>query len=158
MARDWKSLVDRLLDEAHAEGKFNNLPGGGQPLKLDDNPYTPADMKLAHKILKDNDLAPEWILLGKELDTLREQLLENMRKGAQTYQGALGDADRSDMPFERRQKAETTWRLAQKAYRTAAAKLNGEIARYNLKVPQGVPQKVLFNVEREIARLLNTKQ
>lgn len=157
MARDWKSLVDRLLDEAHAEGKFDNLPGGGQPLKLDDNPYTPPDLKLAHKILKDNDLAPEWMLLGKEIDALREKLLENIRKGARAYLGALGDAERSERPLERRQRAETTWRLAQKAYRTAAAKLNGEISRYNLKVPSGIPQKTLFNVEREIERLLNTK-
>lgn len=157
MSTYWKSLVDKLLDEARQDGKFDNLPGEGEPLKLDDDPNTPHDMKLAHKILKENDLAPEWMMLGKEVDALRERLLENMRRGAQAYQGALADANRSARPYDDRQRAETTWRRAQEAYRLAAAKLNGELLRYNLKVPPGVPQKTLFNLERELAQLIHTK-
>ena len=87
MPRDWKSLVDQLLDEARDSGTFDNLPGGGRPLKLDDDPYTPDEMKLAHKILKEHDLAPEWIMLGKEVDARRARLLDNMRKGVRAYQG-----------------------------------------------------------------------
>lgn len=158
MSRHWKSLVDQLLDEARQAGKFDNLPGEGEPLKLDDDPNTPHDMKLAHKILKENDLAPEWMMLGKEVDALRERLLDNMRKGVRAYQGALADADRSLTPLDSQQRAEATWRRAQEAYRLAAAKLNGELLRYNLKVPPGVPQKTLFNVERELAQLINTKR
>jgi DnaJ family protein C protein 28 len=157
MSTYWKSLVDQLLDEARQEGKFDNLPGQGEPLKLDDDPNTPHEMKLAHKILKENDLAPEWVMLGKEVDALRERLLENMRRGWKAYQGALADADRSTRPYDERQRAEATWRRAQEAYRLAAAKLNGELLRYNLKVPPGVPQKTLFNVERELAQLDHTK-
>lgn len=157
MSRNWKSLVDQLLDDARQEGKFDNLPGAGGPLKLDDDPNTPHDMKLANKILKQNDLAPEWMMLGKDVDALRERLLDNMRKGARAYQGALADADRSAHPYDQRQRAETTWRRAQEAFRLAAARLNGELLRYNLKVPPGIPQKTLFNVERELAQILNIK-
>jgi hypothetical protein len=81
-----------------------------------------------------------------------------MRKGVRAYQGALADADRSETPFERRQRAETAWQRAQAAYRLAAAKLNGEVLRYNLKVPPGVAQKALFNIERELEQMLNTKR
>jgi DnaJ family protein C protein 28 len=154
MARDWKTLVDRLLDEAHLEGKFDNLPGGGKPLNLYEDPNTPSDLRLAHKILKEHDLAPEWMRLGKDVEAMRERLLENMQKGARAYRGALADAERSDRPFDQRQQAERTWARAKEAYSQAAAKLNGEIARYNLKVPPGINQKALFNLERELARLL----
>jgi hypothetical protein len=157
MSRNWKSLVDQLLDEAQQAGKFDNLPGEGQPLNLDDDPNTPHEMKLAHKLLKENDLAPEWMMLGKDVDALRERLLENMRKGVRAYRGALADADRSTAPYDNRQRAEATWRRAQEAFRLAAAKLNGELLRYNLKVPPGIPHKTLFNVERELAQLDHTK-
>ncbi len=157
MSRNWKSLVDQLLDEAQQEGKFDNLPGAGAPLKLDDDPNTPHEMKLAHKILKENDLAPEWMMMGKEVDALRERLLENIRKGARAYRGALADADRSNYPYDNRQRAEATWRRAQEAFRLAAAKLNGELLRYNLKLPPGIPHKTLFNLEHELAQILNTK-
>ncbi|MBZ0301629.1 MAG: DUF1992 domain-containing protein [Anaerolineae bacterium] len=158
MPRDWKSIVDQMIDEARAAGQFDHLPNQGGPLKFDDNPYTPSDMKLAHKILKENDLAPDWVMLGKDVDVLRERLLENMRKGLRAYEGALADADRSTTPFERRQRAELTWQRARAAYQTAAAKLNSEIVRYNLKVPPGIMQKGLFNVERELERLGNSKR
>ena len=153
MARDWKSLVDRLLEEAQQTGQLNDLPGAGRPLNLDNDPYTPSDMKLAHKLIKDHDLLPEWMLLGKDIEALRERLLDNMRRGVRAYQGALADAARSAQAFDRRQQAETTWNRAVKAYEAHAEKLNREILRYNLKVPQGIPQKALFDVNREIERL-----
>lgn len=158
MARDWKSIVDQMIDEARAAGQFDHLPRTGGPLKIDDNPYTPTDMKLAHKILKENDLAPDWVMLGKDIDGLRDRLLENMRQGLRAYEGALADAERSATPFEQRQGAELTWRRAQEAYQTAAGKLNREILTYNLKVPAGITQRGLFNVERELERLRNSKR
>ncbi|HLV35407.1 MAG TPA: DnaJ family domain-containing protein [Spirillospora sp.] len=158
MARDWKSIVDQILDEARASGKFDDLPGNGRPLRLDEDPYTPDDLKLAHKILKDHDLAPDWMLLGKDVDALCERLRSNMEKGLRAYQEALADADRSATPFERRQRAEATWRRAKEAFHAAAARLNREILRYNLKVPSGIPQKPLFRVEQELERLANPKK
>lgn len=153
MSRDCKSVVDRILEEAQQTGKFSNLPTG-RPLKLDDDPHTPDDLKLAHKILKEHDLAPEWILLGQDIDAQQARLLDNMRRGARAYQGALADADRSTTPYEKRQRAESTWRLAKESYQKAAAKLNSEILRYNLKVPPGIPHKALFRLETELTRIL----
>lgn len=155
MASDWKSLVDQLLQDAQNAGKFDNLPKTGQPLKIDDDPNTPSDMKLAHKILKENNFAPEWMMLGKDVDALRERLLDNMRKGARAYRGAMADADRSADSFERRQRAETTLNRAKQAWGQAAEKLNREILRYNLKVPPAIAQKPLIDVEHELDRLLH---
>ena len=154
MARDWKSLVDQMLQDAHESGKFENLPNTGQPLKVDDDPHTPSDMKLAHKILKDHDFEPEWIMLGKDVESLRKRLLNNMGRGVRAYRGALADADRSNNTFERRQQAESTLNRAKDVWRQAADRLNREVLRYNLKVPPAIPHKPQFNVERELKRLL----
>ena len=154
MVRNWKSLVDQMLEDARQSGQFDNLPGGGQPLKLDNDPYTPDDMKLAHKILKDHDLAPEWVMLGKDVEALRARLLEDMRKGVRAYRGALADAERSSAPVENRQRAEATWNRARDAYQSTAERLNRDIRRYNLMVPPGIPQKGLFDVTRELDPLL----
>lgn len=156
MSRDWKSLVEQMLQEAHDSGAFDNLPNAGQPLKLDDDPYTPSDMQLAHKILKDHNFSPEWVMLGKDVDALWERLLDNMGKGVRAYRGAVADAERSDHPADQRQRAETTWKRANEAWGRTAEKLNREILRYNLKVPTGIPQRPLFNVERELERLLGS--
>jgi hypothetical protein len=153
MAKNWQSLVDRLLQDAQERGTFDNLTGHGKKLRLEDDPYTPDDLRLAHKILKEHDLAPEWILLRKDIEALWRRLENHLAQGWRAYQGGLADAERSATPFERRQKVEATWQRALIAYRTQAAKLNGEILRYNLKVPPGIPQKALFDLERALEKL-----
>jgi hypothetical protein len=155
MTQRWKSLVDQLLQDAHESGQFDKLPNAGKPLKFEDESHIPEDLRLAHRLLKEHDLVPEWIMLAQDIDALRRKLLDNMMKGARAYRGAVQDAERSGAPFERRQQAETTLRRAREAYKKAAEKLNREILRYNLKVPPGVGQKPLFNLDRELERLLD---
>jgi hypothetical protein len=157
MTDRWKSLVDRLLEDANESGVFKNLPGEGQPLVFEDESHIPEDMRMAHRLLKEHDLVPEWIMLAKDIDALRERLVDNMRRGLRAYRGALGDADRSQN-FDRRQQIEIAWRRAQKAYAEQTDKLNREILRYNLKVPPGFPQLAQFDMERELSRLQDNTQ
>src|SRR5579885_2892580 len=80
--RNWSDVVEELLEEARSRGDFDNLPGKGQPLKLDDNPYA-GDRALAYSLLKNNNLAPPEIERGKEIDAeLRraEELLAVLRR------------------------------------------------------------------------------
>ena len=152
MMRRWDSLVDRLLQEAREDGKFDNLPGQGKPVKIEDDSHIPEDMRLANKILKDNDLVPEWIMHGKDIEAMQDRLADNMRKGLRAYRGALADADRAG-DLVKQERAETTWKLALETFQRAADKLNSEILSYNLKVPPGIPHKFKFDVERELNRL-----
>jgi hypothetical protein len=155
MTQSWKSLVDQLLQDAQASGKFDNLPNKGKPLQFEDETHIPEDLRMAHRLLKEHDLVPDWIMLGKDIEAFSEKLLDNMAKGTRAYRGAVADAERDGLSFEKRQQAETTLRRAREAYEKAAAKLNREVLRYNLKVPPGFAQKPLFNLDRELERLLN---
>ena len=45
-------VAERKIEEAMAEGQFDNLPGTGLPLVLEDTSHLPPDMRMAYTILK----------------------------------------------------------------------------------------------------------
>ena len=59
-------LAERRIEEAIARGEFDNLPGAGRPLELDDDPLVPEDLRVAYRILKNAGYVPP------ELDALRQ--------------------------------------------------------------------------------------
>ena len=77
---EWQDLVTEKLDEAAARGAFDNLPGSGRPLRLNENPNEPSDMRMANKLLKDNDLTPAWIGDRRALQAEIEALRAAMRR------------------------------------------------------------------------------
>lgn len=156
-ADKWQNHIDRALQAAKEEGKLQNLPGEGKPLKLEDETHTPEHLRLAHRLLKDHGFAPDWIMHSQEIDQKKKQLLHNMQKAVRAYKGALGDAGRhtGGDAETRRLRAHNTWKLAHQTLEEATAKLNKEILSYNLKVPAGVTHKALINLERELAQLLS---
>jgi hypothetical protein len=48
-------LIEQKIREAMRQGEFDNLPGSGQPLHLEDDSHLPDDLRLAYKILKNAD-------------------------------------------------------------------------------------------------------
>lgn len=63
-----RDLVENQILKAQERGAFDNLAGSGKPISLEENPYEPPELRMAFKILKDNDFAPHWIEIGKEID------------------------------------------------------------------------------------------
>jgi len=47
-------LAERKIQEAMAEGQFDNLPGCGRPQVLEDLSHLPEDLRLAYRILKNS--------------------------------------------------------------------------------------------------------
>ena len=45
-------VAERKIEEAMAEGQFDDLPGMGLPLALEDTSHLPPDMRMAYTILK----------------------------------------------------------------------------------------------------------
>lgn len=124
------SLIDEQIKDAMRKGEFDDLPGKGKPLKLDDDPYTPEHMRMAYKLLRDNDLVPDWMVQSRELDTLRDKLVVDARRlaHASPHSPALA------------------------ALHEAAKKYNRQVLSYNLKVPKGVVHKRYLDLEQELAK------
>lgn len=47
-------VAERKIEEAMAEGQFDNLPGMGKPLEFEDLSHLSPDMRMAYTILKNS--------------------------------------------------------------------------------------------------------
>jgi len=66
------SLAEKRIEEALRRGEFDNLPGAGKPLKLEDDSAIPEDLRMAYRLLKSNGFIPPEIEDLKELIKLKD--------------------------------------------------------------------------------------
>ena len=67
-----RRLAEDRIEEAQRDGLFDNLPGKGKPLNLDDDSGVPEDLRLTFKILKNSNCLPIEMELRKEIYNLRQ--------------------------------------------------------------------------------------
>jgi|SRR6266487_1110608 len=77
--KQYFDFIDEQIREAQDRGEFDNLPGKGKPLNLDDNLFT-GDKAMAYNLLKQNGYAPPEIELAKEIRTEFEKAQEKLEK------------------------------------------------------------------------------
>jgi hypothetical protein len=77
-------LVEEKIREAVQRGEFDNLPGSGEPLQLDDDSHLPDDLRIAHKILKNADCLPPELQLRKDIRQT-EELLAGIQDTQEKY-------------------------------------------------------------------------
>ena len=84
-------LAERRIEEAIARGEFDDLPGTGRPLELDDvDPLLPEELRLAYRILKNAGFSPGDIDDSAERAKARKKLaLLGTRIEARYYEKAL---------------------------------------------------------------------
>jgi hypothetical protein len=82
------AIMDKIADErirqAMERGEFDDLPGRGKPLELEDDSHLPADLRVAYKILKNADCLPPEIQIRKEIRTT-EDLLAGIQDTKEKY-------------------------------------------------------------------------
>jgi len=71
-----RRLAEEKIREAMDEGVFDNLPGKGKPLDLEEDGAVPEDMRLAFKILRNAGCLPIEMEVRKEIYSLRQLLKE----------------------------------------------------------------------------------
>lgn len=73
-------LLDRLAEqrilEAEARGEFDDLPGAGEALEIEqDNPFIPAELRTAYRVLKNAGFLPEELCLRRDIHVAEQLLL-----------------------------------------------------------------------------------
>jgi hypothetical protein len=63
-------LAESRIQDAMARGEFDNLPGHGKPLELEDLSRVPADLRLGYKLLRNADCLPPELEARKEVARL----------------------------------------------------------------------------------------
>lgn len=76
------ALVEKHIAEAQAQGVFDDLPGKGQPLKLDDDALVPEELRAAYRILKNSGYVPPEVEALRDLREV-EQMLERAHDNEQ---------------------------------------------------------------------------
>jgi hypothetical protein len=75
----WRIAEEKIL-EAQRRGDFDNLPGKGKPLQLEDLSWVPEDLRIAYHVLKNAHVLPPEVELLKDIRTL-EDLLRHVEEG-----------------------------------------------------------------------------
>ena len=75
-----RRLADKRIEEAMAEGKFNNLKGAGKPIELEDIPADENARMLwwALRIMKNNNFTPDEVRWRKQVDVLKAELAKTL--------------------------------------------------------------------------------
>jgi len=93
-------IAEQKITDAISRGEFENLPGEGKPLALDDDSLVPEDLRLAYRILKNagfvppevetlNEIAALERLVTKDVKAVRKLALLKVRIEARYYDKAI---------------------------------------------------------------------
>ena len=124
-------LADEFIKRAMQDGAFDNLPGKGQPLKLDENPHEPAEWRTAYSMLRSSGYSLPWLELRKEIEEAVERARSAARSAWQT----------GDFEFWEKQKV---------VFQQRIDALNQRIFQYNLQAPSPQFHRQPLNPAHEI--------
>ena len=64
------ALAEKRITEAIGSGAFDDLPGAGRPLLLDDDRLVPEELRAAYRVLKNAGFVPPEVEARRELAAL----------------------------------------------------------------------------------------
>lgn len=137
--------IDEIISDGMKKGAFDNLPGKGKPLRLDENPYEDPEWRVANHLLKSNDFTLPWIAASKEIETDLEQMRADLRRAWQQRQAENVSSDASG--------AEAEWQRAVARFQQQLLQINQKIRNYNLEVPDTRFQRPVVQEKQELERI-----
>lgn len=69
-----QTIAEERIREAQREGVFDNLPGQGAPLQLEDDSAIPEELRMAWHVLKNAGMVPPEVQERKEIASLADML------------------------------------------------------------------------------------
>ncbi len=146
-----ETLVERIILDAIAAGKFDNLANEGQPLKVEEeNPYVPEDMRMAYQILSRNGYAPPWVEMEKEVLADLDKAIRERDEHRRWLKRRLDDIKQGPLQYfmrDLRQLGQSHERWL-KNYEKRLTLLNERIHSFNHVCPVENLMKTPFNVQR----------
>jgi DnaJ family protein C protein 28 len=143
--------IEEHIRKAIDEGKFENLPGQGKPLKLEDNSLEDPEWRLAYHVLREGGFSLPWIEMRREIDEEIETSRQALRRAWEW---------RQEMLVERKWAytlVEEEWRRVVKTFEQKIDKINKRILDYNLQTPAQSLQLMNLRLSDEIEKATNDK-
>ena len=141
---EWTQIVaERKIREAMDAGEFDNLPGKGKPVEIDSDPFTPAHLRIANRILKNARALPEWMQLEKDIEREVSALAPARERALRALRAARN--------------AQSRERIAQRlrdSNRESLDLINTMVLTYNYNAPGNVQKPFRrFRIQSEMADL-----
>ena len=139
--------IEELLRKAMKEGKFDNLPGKGKPLHLEEtNPHADPEWELAYRMLRESGYSLPWIEAIREIEKDIEAARSNMQIAWQWYQSQPTEPQAAGF-------SAAEWERSQSSFKQVLAALNKRIRDYNLQVPNARFQRPVLIFEAELEKI-----
>lgn len=142
--------IEDHIRKAMEDGQFNDLPGKGKPLRLDENPHAAPEWRMAQHVLRNAGYTLPWIETRQEIETelaaARAALVRSW-----IWRRTTLSAGKAAGPVE------IEWSRALQAFREKITALNKKIFAYNLQTPSERLQLFQLNVEREIESVMGAQ-
>ena len=152
----WRIIAERKIQEWVDRGGPERLTNKGQKLDLTDNPFVPSELRMAYKVMKNADVAPDWIEIGKDVEAqllrAREAALKfrhlqrNERLSLRLASAVQAEAARGRMELRREHFADEQ--------RARLRHVNHLIERFNRACPVMGLHRVKVDVEKDVAEAL----
>ena len=137
------SNIEDQIRRAMEDGRFDNLPGRGKPLKLEQDPNEDPDWALAHHLLRSSGFTLPWIEAQREIQASIEDIRRALRRAWDWRAQALSESASPAL-------VESEWARALDGFRLQLRVINQRILNYNLDVPSGRFQIRPLNFEHEL--------
>lgn len=148
MRFQWRDLMEDLIEDGRRRGLFEDLPGKGKPLNLEQNIYE-GSQTLANQIMKANDIKPAWLAhrLGvvEAIEVLRVEMARTWERYRTNFAYAPGEGHRQALTLG--------WDEVCRGWQVTVEKLNKEVDSYNLKRPPGQAELFKLRLDDELKRI-----
>ncbi len=138
---DWGRIVEEQIRRAREAGAFENLPGTGEPLDWQENPYADPAWRAAQHLLKSNGFSLPWLenrrTIEDDLAAARQLIRHAARRRAEVSASGVHDQ---------------AWNHAVQTFEVTIEALNRRIFDYNLEVPSARFQRLPLNFEVELRK------
>ena len=141
----FEKVIESAIQDAIAQGAFDNLPGAGKPLPMTDPELMAGENWLGYKVLQNGGMVPEWLGLGQEIerDLQRLRQLEAQHQSLIDLSLATGDWERNRMALSH----------ALQRYEEYARTIRRKQDNYNWTAPGIRTERPGIWVEHHLARL-----
>lgn len=140
------SSFEEIIRRAIEEGIFDDLPGKGKPLNIEQYPHQDPAWRAAHHILKNAGYSLPWIESLRDIEAELQKTRQKLLRSWTWY-----NEQQEKTAFH-----EEEWMKARQLFQVEIAEINPKIRAYNLEVPRPQFQLQLIVPEREIEKVIKS--
>jgi hypothetical protein len=140
--------IEELIRRAMEEGRFDNLPGQGNPFDLAEDPFEDPDWRLVNHILRNAGYSLPWIENHRMIEADTSIARTTLAQAWISYQTGLPNPSI----------AHKRWEQAKNTFREAIVEINKRISDYNLEVPSLQLQRLSLDPTKEIERIVKSNK